>query len=129
MGNSAEADPVSSTPALEVPVRGLRPAHRAAHGLIRGFVAGGIFQTFIQRHHDVAPERQLNIHGGFGREQVRVAIQMRAEQDAFFGDFAQIAEAEHLEAARIGEDGARPGHEFVQPPSLRISSWPGRRNK
>ena len=31
------------------------------------------------------------------------------------GDLAQAAQAEHLEAAGIGEDGVGPGHEAVQP--------------
>ena len=34
---------------------------------------------------------------------------------------AQIAEAENLKAAGIGEDRVRPGHEFVQPAHLRES--------
>ena len=36
---------------------------------------------------------------------------MRAKGYAVFGDFAQIAQAENLEAAGIGEDGAIPRHE------------------
>ena len=43
---------------------------------------------------------------------------MRSEGDAFGGDFAQFAEAENLEAARVGEDGAGPGHKFVQAAEL-----------
>src|SRR5438876_823280 len=43
---------------------------------------------------------------------------MGMEQDALFGDLANAGEAEHLESARIGEDGARPGHEFVQSAEL-----------
>ncbi len=78
-------------------------------------MAGGIFQALIERHHDVAAERELDIDRGFGREQVRVAIQVRAEQHAVFGDLAQVAQAEDLESAGIGQDGARPRHEFVQP--------------
>ena len=60
----------------------------------------GIFQALIERHHDVAAERELDFDGGFGREQMRVAIQVRAEQHAFFRDLAQIAQAENLESAR-----------------------------
>ncbi len=81
-------------------------------------MAGRVFQAFVERHHDVAAERELDVHGGFGREQMRVAIQMRAEQHALFGDLAQIAQAEDLEAAGVGEDGARPGHEAVQAAEL-----------
>src|SRR5581483_107862 len=43
---------------------------------------------------------------------------MRAEGHAFFADLAQIAQAEDLEAARVGEDGARPGHEKMQTAKL-----------
>ena len=43
-----------------------------------------------------------------------VAVQMGAEQNAIVGDFAKIVEAEDLEAAGIGEDGPRPGHEAVE---------------
>ena len=96
----------------------MRPAHGPVHGLIGGFVAGRILQALVERHHDVAAERELHIHGGFGREQVRVAVQVRAEQHAFFCDLAQVAQAENLEAARIGEDRARPGHEAVQAAEL-----------
>ncbi len=39
---------------------------------------------------------------------------MRAEGDALFGDLAQIAEAENLKSAGVGEDGAIPAHETVQ---------------
>ena len=81
-------------------------------------MAGGICQAFVEHHHDVAAERELDVDRVLGREDVRVAIQMRAEEDAFFGDFAQGLETEDLEAAGIGEDGSRPGHELVQAAQL-----------
>ncbi len=43
---------------------------------------------------------------------------MGAEGDALFADFAQFIEAENLKTAGIGKDGARPGHETVQPAQL-----------
>ena len=43
---------------------------------------------------------------------------MRAETHAFFFHFAQFAQAEHLEAAGIGEQRAFPAHELVQPAHL-----------
>ena len=43
---------------------------------------------------------------------------MRAKRHAFVRHFAQFAQAENLEAAGIGENRARPGHEFVQPAQL-----------
>jgi len=33
----------------------------------------------------------------------------------FFGDLPELAEAEHLEPARVGEGSACPSHEAVQP--------------
>ncbi len=39
---------------------------------------------------------------------------MRAECDAFFGDFAQLVQAENLEAAGIRQDRSRPRHETMQ---------------
>jgi hypothetical protein len=49
---------------------------------------------------------------------VRVAVQVRLEDDAFVGDLAQTGEAEDLVAAGIGEDGAGPGHEAMQAAEL-----------
>ncbi len=115
MGKSAWQAGAVGGSFFEVLERGARPADGAAHGLIRGFVTRRIFEALVERHHDVAAERELDVDRGFGREHVRVAIQMRAEEHAFFRDFAQIAEAEDLEAARVRQDRARPGHEVVQP--------------
>src|SRR2546425_588304 len=39
---------------------------------------------------------------------------MRTEAHAFVGDLAKLGKAEHLVAAGIGENGARPGHKLVQ---------------
>src|SRR6516164_9417127 len=40
---------------------------------------------------------------------------MRAKCDAFFGHLAKITQAKNLEAAGIGQDRMRPGHELMQP--------------
>ncbi len=78
-------------------------------------MAGRIGQAFVEHHHDVAAERHLHIDGRLRREQVRIAVQMRAEQHAFLGDLAQSVQTEDLETSRIGQDRPRPGHEPVQP--------------
>ena len=85
-----------------------RPAHRPVHGRARCFVAHRVRRALIQHHHDVAAKRQLDVDGRCGREHVRVAVQVRLEQHAFVADLAQIAEAEDLESAGIGQDGPRP---------------------
>ena len=82
--------------------------------LSREFVAHGIFGALVQDHEDVAPEGELHVHGGLGSERVRVAIQMRVEDHAVFGDLANSGQAEHLESSGVGEDGVGPGHEAVQ---------------
>ncbi len=92
----------------------LSPANGSLHGFARGLVGGGIGEAFVEDHHDVAAEGELDVDGAFGSEHVRVAIEMRAEEDAFFGDFAEGIEAEDLETAGIGKNGAGPGHELVE---------------
>ena len=82
--------------------------------LARVLVADGILGALVEHHQDVAAEGELDVDGGFGREGVEVAIEVRLEDDAVLGDLAQAAQAEDLEAAGIGEDGVGPGHEAVQ---------------
>src|SRR5208283_306786 len=43
---------------------------------------------------------------------------MRAKRHAVFGHFAQVAQAEYLEATRVGEDGVVPGHELLHATQL-----------
>ena len=88
-------------------------------------MAGRIGQALVEHHHDVAAERELDVDGRFGREHVRVAVQMRLEQHALFGDLAQAVETEDLKAAGIGEDRPRPGHELVQSAELADGLVPG----
>src|ERR1700688_4473204 len=45
---------------------------------------------------------------------MRGPIQMRAEGDAIFGDFAEVIQTENLEAPGIGQDCPRPRHETMQ---------------
>ncbi len=49
-----------------------------------------------------------------GSEEVRAAVEVRAEVHAVIGDFAQLVERENLKAAGVGEQGVRPTDEFVQ---------------
>ena len=118
MGNSALRRGQSCHAFAVVDERLLRPADGPLHGDARVLVADRIGRAFIEHHHDVAAERQLDVDGGGGREFVRVAVEMRLEGDAFVGDLAQPGEAEDLIAAGIGQDRARPGHEAVQSAEL-----------
>ena len=48
-------------------------------------------------------------------EAVERAVEVRLERHAVGVDLARVAQAEHLEAAAVGQNGAIPGHEAVQP--------------
>jgi hypothetical protein len=50
---------------------------------------------------------------------VQAAIEMRPELRAFFADHAPLGEAEHLEAAAVGEHRARPADKPVQAAAAR----------
>ena len=100
---------------FKIRVGGTRPPDGALHGRARVFVADGILGALVQHHQDVAAKSQLRFDSGLGRELVGVAVQVGLKHHALGGDLAQSAEAEHLESAGIGQDGARPRHETVQP--------------
>ena len=98
-----------------VSVTARRPAHRALHRVARLLFGGRIRRAVVERHRDVGAERELHVHRVFGREAHRAAVDGRAELHALLGDLAQRFEAEHLEAAGVGEDRTAPVHEAVQP--------------
>ena len=91
------------------------PANCSVRGLARGFMRGRVGEAFVQHHHDVAAERELNVDRALGSEKVRIAVQMRTEEHAFVRDLAERVETEDLEPARIGKDGTRPRHELMKP--------------
>ncbi len=95
-----------------------RPANGPQHRVMGVLVRNRVRRAFIKGHENIAAESELDVDGGFGRELVRVAIEVGLEADAVFGDFAKFAEAEYLEAAGIGEDGSRPVHKLVQAAKL-----------
>ena len=94
------------------PARGAR--HRRGHDLERRVRR----RTLVERHRDVAAQQRLDLHRAFGRQPLLGAVEVRAEGRAVLVDGAALAQAEDLEAARVGEDRARPGHEAVQAAEL-----------
>ena len=90
------------------------PAQRQLHRFARGFYIRRIRRAFVKLHHDVRIEYGLNLHRAFGRQKQLVAIHRRAERHALLGDFAQIAQAEHLKTARIGQNRLVPIHKLMQ---------------
>ena len=98
----------------EVSERALRPGHGEAQAFFGARAVGRILGALVEGHDDVGAESDLHIHGVLGGEEVLTAVEVRAEMDAFVGDFAQRAEGEDLKAAGVGEHGARPTDEAMQ---------------
>ena len=94
------------------------PAQGQVHRLLGARAIGGMLGALVEGHDDVGAEGDLDLHRLLGREDVRGAVEMRAKRDAFFADLAQLAEAEDLESAGVGEHGAIPRHEAVESAKL-----------
>src|SRR6185295_12148138 len=92
----------------------------------QGFVSRrGIGCAFVEHHNNVRAERSLNLHRSLRREDVARAVQVRLKLDAFFAQLSQVAEAEDLIAAAIGQDRTFPGSERVQAAQLVNGEMPG----
>ena len=91
-----------------------RPGHGEAEAHFGAGARGGILGALVKGHADVGAESYLNLHGMFRSKRVRTPVEVGAEADTVIGDFAERIEREDLEAARVGEQGARPAHEAVQ---------------
>ena len=72
----------------------------------------------VERHRDVGAQVRLDLHRAFGGKKLGRAVQMGAEPDSFLRDLHQLLQAHHLVSAAVGEDGAVPGHEPVQPAEI-----------
>jgi hypothetical protein len=98
----------------EVGERALCPGEGEAEALFGAGSLGGVLGALVEGHADVSAKGDLDVHGMLGGEKVAAAIEVGAELDALIGDFAQGAEGEDLEAARVGEHGAGPTDELVE---------------
>ena len=96
----------------------LEPAPGASGGGFAHLTAARVGGTFIEGHNHIGPQIVLDLNRGFGADIDNSAILRRFEGDAVFGNGAHLAQAKHLKAARIGQHGARPTHEAVEPPRL-----------
>ena len=84
-------------------------AERLAHVVV--IVGRG---ALVEHHDDVGPQIFLDGDAAFRGEAVVGAVEVALEGNAVGVDGARIAQAEHLEAAAVGQDGAGPVHEPVQ---------------
>ena len=98
---------------FEVLLAARSPAQRHLHGIFGARVIGGMLGALVEGHDDVGAKTDLRSDGTLRAEKVRGAVEVRAKGYAVLGDFAQIAEAENLEAAGVGEDRAIPRHEIL----------------
>jgi len=90
------------------------PAHRALDSVAHFVRRGGVGGAFVEAHGDVGGEHTLDVHGFLGTEEQKRAVKMRAEFHAVLLDFANLGEAENLEAAAVGENGFGPVDELVE---------------
>ena len=74
--------------------------------------------AFVKRHDDVCAQPDLRLHCAFWCKKMGRAIQVRTKPYAFFRHLTQLVQTEDLESARVGQNGARPRHETVQPTQL-----------
>ena len=93
-----------------------RPPQGQGRGLDHFGFRRRVARTLIQADHDVHPQGLLEAHHGLRGEEMAGAVQMRPEGHALLAHGAQGRQAEDLVAAGVGEDGAVPVHEAVQPP-------------
>ena len=78
-------------------------------------VLGGVFDALVKGHGDGGAEVCLDADALLGAHEDAPPVQVGGEGDPLLGDLAQLGQAEHLEAAAVGQDGAVPAGELVQP--------------
>ena len=69
-------------------------------------------RALIEGHDDVRAQRALDVHYAFGREQVARAVDVTLEEHTIVAHLVDGRQTEHLEAARVGQDGHWPMHEL-----------------
>src|SRR5208282_1171337 len=100
---------------FKITLAALSPAQCQFHRVAYTLSPGRILGAFVEGHDDVGSQADLRLHGLFGTQKVRGAVQVRAERHPLFADFPEIVQAENLEAARVRENSSIPRHEPVQP--------------
>ena len=91
------------------------PSCRQLHGGSDIVILGRIGGAFIEAHDDVAAERFLDPDRLLRCNEVGRSVQMGAEANPLLADFPQVAEAEDLKPAAVGQDRPVPVHEPMEP--------------
>ena len=71
-------------------------------------------RAIVKYHRDVGAQNSLNCHGFLRSQEKEGAVQVRAKLNSMLLDFADRRQAEHLEAAAVGQDGRGPINEPMQ---------------
>ena len=95
-----------------------RPACRQVHGAFHERALGGIRRALVQLHGDVGAQLLLDAHVVLGRPAHLGAVVDGAEREPVVVQLQRVGQAEHLEAARIGEHGAVVVHERMHAAGL-----------
>jgi len=93
----------------------VEPAVGAVHRIFRICIRAIGRRAFVKRHNNIGTNGALNIHNPFRCKKVLAAVDMAAEQYAFFCNLAVGRQRKHLVAAAVGEQGTVPAVEAVQP--------------
>jgi hypothetical protein len=75
-------------------------------------------RALVERHRDVGAQVLLHLDRALGRQRVAGAVDVALEHHALFAQLAQPREREHLVAAAVGQERARPAAEAVQAAEL-----------
>ena len=95
-----------------------RPGAGVVHGARHELAGGGVRGALVQLHGDVGADELLDAHVLLGRPVDLAAVVDGLERDPVVGELHGVGEAEHLEAAGVGEHGAVVVHEAVDAPGL-----------
>ena len=92
-----------------------RPTNRPLHRSTNLARRRGVRRAIIEDHRNVRAEDTLNLHRFLRAEEEQRAIKVRTKLNAMRLDLPDLREAEHLEAAAVGEDGLLPVDEIMKP--------------
>ena len=100
-------------------IAALGPHARQFNGALNVGARGGIARALVELHADIGAELHGDFHVVLGRpEHVAAVVVVDDKAHALGGELDGVVVAEHLEAARIGEDRAVPVHKLVQAAQL-----------
>ena len=95
-----------------------QPADRPLAAGLGIVVLGRVLDALVKGHGDGGAQIGLDPDALLRAHKDAAAVQMGGKGDPLLGDLAQLGQAEHLEAAAVGQDRPVPAGELVQPAHL-----------